>query len=283
MAIWNDTIIHGVLNVTDGYYFTKCNKKLAEFNLADNTIELGDNISDIKLLGNTIASTMSGDVINSNIINSKLYKISGTDINSGEIVSYNFASFSSTDVNDGKTITIGGNTELDTIHIQSGSSGKITLSSYQGVHVNGSIAATNGIYGILSNGSERIIGTVEDYGVILGDNYTTDIKTYLNGNNIDINAYNIVNREKGNITTTGTLLIDNTCKIYTSDTDDAINVVSMITNNNEHTLSFSANKKGDYKINTVINGHRVIFGSHCYGTGDPPTNGTEGQIYFKII
>ena len=72
MAVWNDTIIHGVLNVTDGYYFTKCNKKLAEFNLADNTIELGDNISDIKLLGNTIASTMSGDVINSNIINSKL-------------------------------------------------------------------------------------------------------------------------------------------------------------------------------------------------------------------
>lgn len=283
MAIWNDTIIHGVLNVTDGYYFTKCNKKLAEFNLADNTIELGDNISDIKLLGNTIASTMSGDVINSNTINSKLYKISGTDINSGEIVSYNFASFSSTDVNDGKTITIGGNTELDTIHIQSGSSGKITLSSYQGVHVNGSIAATNGIYGLLPNGSKRIIGTVEDYGVILGDNYTTDIKTYLNGNDIDINAYNIVNREKGNITTTGTLLIDNTCKIYTSDTNDAINVASMITNNNEHTLSFSANKKGDYNINTVINGHRVIFGSHCYGTGDPPTNGTEGQIYFKII
>ena len=78
----------------------------------------------------------------------------------------------------------------------------------------------------------------------------------------------------------GDLYLDtNTSIIYHS---NAYNHKAISYNN--HTLIIgNTNDDPSKSLNTKITGNNIIFDDTCYGTDDPPINGVEGQIYFKII
>ena len=57
-------------------------------------------------------------------------------------------------------------------------------------------------------------------------------------------------------------------------------------NNTVFVNTDNKNNYGNTSHNTVINGNKLILGQSSnviYGTGNPPSGGVAGQIYFKII
>lgn len=121
--------------------------------------------------------------------------------------------------------------------------------------------------------------------IIIGDNYKGQ-KTVINGANIDIIAQ-YSDYTLGNIDASfGNFIIRNCRLSAEGSTFNLANLdIDSTTGNYNVNISdiMDSNNGAARTVNTKINGDRVLFANSCYGTSDPPTNGREGQIYFKIV
>lgn len=95
-----------------------------------------------------------------------------------------------------------------------------------------------------------------------------------------------VNATLSNLTLTDGISIKDSVKISNKEisTLKGINVNKTIQKQiDDISKSVTENKKNLDKINTLFNGSNFVLPTGSYGSGKPPSNAKEGQIYLKII
>lgn len=297
MAIWNNTYIHGILDADDGYYVTPYHYGVASYSEDEGAIVFGDSRIDTIIDGDSVA--INNDLMVDNTINAQKYKII-TPIG----LCATLASFDNNNINYGKCIIIGDPDNANTVYIEAGhrDNGQIVLSGgYNGTYVIGNLhlnsRMTSG--GTSDNIKYDILDVDADSSYVFNNDHENDHnnetkiifgsndkgqKTIIKGANIDIIA-RYSDHTLGNIDASyGNFIISN-CRL--SAEGSTFNLAKLDISTTDYNVNISdvmdSNNGAARTVNTKINGDRVLFANSCYGTDDPPTNGKEGQIYFKIV
>lgn len=297
MAIWNNTYIHGILDADDGYYITPYHYGVASYSKNEGAIVFGDSRIDTIIDGDSVA--INNDLMVDKTINAQKYKII-TPIG----LCTTLASFDNNNINYGKRIIIGDPDNVNTVYIEAGhrDNGQIVLSGgYNGTYVIGNLhldsRMTSG--GTSDNIKYDILDVNVDSSYVFNNDHENDYnnkteirfgsndkgqKTIIKGANIDIIA-RYSNHRLGNIDASyGNFIISN-CRL--SAENSTFNLAKLDISTTDYNVNISdvmdSNNGAARTVNTKINGDRVLFANSCYGTSDPPMNGREGQIYFKIV
>lgn len=297
MAIWNNTYIHGILDTDDGYYVTPYHYGVASYSEDEGAIVFGDSRIDTIIDGDSVA--INNDLMVDSTINAQEYKII-TPIGPYATL----ASFDNNNVDYGKRIIIGDPDNANTVYIEAGhgANGQIVLhGGHNGTYIIGNLHLNSRMTGggTSDNTKYDILGVDVDSSYVFNNNHTNDHnnktkiifgsnykgqKTIINGANIDIIAQYSDNT-LGNIDASyGNFIISN-CRLSAG--SSTFNLAKLDISTTDYNVNISdvmdSNNGAARTVNTKINGDRVLFANSCYGTSDPPMNGREGQIYFKIV
>ena len=287
MAIWNNTYIHGILDTDDGYYLTPYHYSVASYNGYKNAIVLGDsrintiihgplNITDDANEYSTIIAK-NGDIsargnisITGNISCNK--NIYAEDI------------YAEGNIYTGEDISAEGNISAYSVISKSYSDG-FKINDYNVASM--PLSATQIVLGdsrinTIIHGALNITDDANEYSTTIAKNGDISTKGNISAEE-DISAYGVISKSnndgfKINDYNVASIPPRSTLQIQIADED--LNTVIY-----GHNISLANNTTIDGRLTSygLILKNDLNNSYFSYGTGDPPINAIEGQIYFKIV